>query len=162
MTAAAAAILVAAAGLAAVSVVQAGANRRLRESRDLLVVAVDDATRANRELREANARERQARAEAQRRFALARKAVESYYTGASEDVLLKQPHLASLRNKLLNMSLAFYEELQGELEREGRDDPATRAELAAAYERVGEITEQVGTRASALEAHGRAARSASR
>ena len=63
MTAAAAAILVAAAGLAAVSVVQAGANRRLRESRDLLVVAVDDATRANLELREANARERQARAE---------------------------------------------------------------------------------------------------
>ena len=93
---------------------------------------------------------------AQRRFALARKAVESYYTGASEDVLLKQPHLASLRNKLLNMSLAFYEELHGELEREGRHDPATRAELAAAYERVGEITEQVGTRASALEALHRA------
>jgi serine/threonine-protein kinase len=156
MTAAAAAIIVAAAGLAAVSVVQAGANLRLRESRDLLVVAVDDATRANRELRQANARERQARAEAQRRFALARKAVESYYTGASEDVLLKQPHLASLRNKLLNTSLAFYEELQGELEQEGRDDPATRAELAAAYARVGEITEQVGTRASALEALGRA------
>jgi serine/threonine-protein kinase len=135
MTAAAAAILVAAAGLVAVSIVQAGANL---------------------ELRRANARERRARAEAQRRFALARKAVESYYTGASEDVLLRQPQLASLRNKLLNTSLAFYEELQGELEREGRDDPATRAELAAAYERVGEITEQVGTRASALEALGRA------
>src|SRR5262249_16847391 len=83
--------------------------------------AVDRATRANLELRQANARERQARAEAQRRFALARKAVESYYTGASEDVLLKQPQLASLRNKLLNMSLAFYKELQGELQREGRD-----------------------------------------
>jgi serine/threonine-protein kinase len=131
MTAATAAILVAAAGLIAISILQAGANR---------------------ELRQANARERRARAEAQRRFALARKAVESYYTGASEDVLLKQSQLASLRTKLLKTSLAFYAELQSELERAGRDDPATRAELAAAYERVGEITEQVGTRASALEA----------
>jgi serine/threonine-protein kinase len=102
------------------------------------------------------AREQQARAAAQRRFTLARKAIESYYTGASEDVLLKQPKLASLRNKLLNMSLAFYEELQGELEREGRDDPATLAELAGAYARVGEITEQVGTRAKALAALERA------
>ena len=135
VTAAAAAILVAAAGLVAISIVQAGANR---------------------ELRQANARERRARAEAQRRFALARKAIESNYTGASEDVLLKQAQLASLRNKLLSTSLAFYEELQAELERGDRDDPATRAELAAAYERVGEITEQVGTRASALEALERA------
>src|SRR5262249_50221189 len=54
------------------------------------------------------------------------------------------------------MSLAFYEELQGELERESRDDPATRAELAAAYARVGELTEQVGTRARALDALERA------
>jgi serine/threonine-protein kinase len=156
MTAAAAAIIVAAAGLAAVSVVQAVANRRLRESRDLLSVAVKRVTSANLELQEANTRERQARAEAQSRFALARKAVESYYTGASEDVLLKQPKLASLRNKLLNMSLAFYEELQGELEREGRGDVATRAELAAAYARVGEITEQVSTRTKALQALERA------
>ena len=37
-----------------------------------------------------------------------------------------------------------------------RDDPATQAELAAAYARVGEITEQVGARASALEALERA------
>jgi serine/threonine-protein kinase len=156
VTAAAAALIVAAAGLATVSAVQAGANRRLRVSRDQLAVAVGRETRANRELREANAREQVARAEAQHRFALARKAVEAYYTGASEDVLLKQPQLASLRNKLLNMSLAFYEELQGEIEREGRNDPATQAELAAAYARVGEITEQVGTRARALEALERA------
>src|SRR5262249_16847392 len=38
----------------------------------------------------------------------------------------------------------------------GREDGATGAELGAAYARVGEITEQVGTRASALEALERA------
>jgi serine/threonine-protein kinase len=156
MTAAGAAILMAAAGLVAISIVQAGANRSLRESSRVLAVAVKRVTSANLELQEANTRERQARAEAQSRFALARKAIESHYTGASEDVLLKQPKLASLRNKLLNMSLAFYEQLQRELEREGRDDLATRAELAAAYARVGEITEQVGTRAKALQALERA------
>jgi hypothetical protein len=49
------------------------------------------------------------------------------------------------------MSLDFYEELQTELEEESRDDPATQAELAAAYAQVGELTERVGTRARALE-----------
>jgi hypothetical protein len=42
------------------------------------------------------AREQKARVLAQRRFALARKPVESFYNGASEDVILKQPQLKSL------------------------------------------------------------------
>jgi serine/threonine-protein kinase len=59
----------------------------------------------------ANTRERAARQLAQARYALARRVVEAYYTGASEDVLLKQPELEGLRNKLLRTALDFYREM---------------------------------------------------
>jgi serine/threonine-protein kinase len=109
---------------------------------------------ANLDLRESNVRERVSREQAQRRFDLARQAIEQYYTGASKDVLLKRPELEALRKTLLGTAMAFYKRLQAELE--GAQDPATRAELASAFKRVGQITDEVGTKAESLEAYQRA------
>ena len=77
--AASAAALATLVGLGAVATVQARANR--------------DLTRHNSDLLAANRRENAARSQAEARFALARDAIEAYYTGASEDVLLKEPQL---------------------------------------------------------------------
>ncbi len=93
---------------------------------------------------EANLRKSEAR------LNLANEAIERFYTGASEDVLLKEPQLKSLREKLLGSALEFYRKLQASLEGESRG--VARAELAAAYERVGEITAQIGSQEAALEA----------
>jgi tetratricopeptide (TPR) repeat protein/tRNA A-37 threonylcarbamoyl transferase component Bud32 len=91
---------------------------------------------------------------AEARFGLAREAIERFYTGASEDVLLKEPQFKELREKLLGSSLEFYKKLQASLEAESGDVP--RAELAAAYESVGEITGKIGSKPAAIDAFQRA------
>jgi serine/threonine-protein kinase len=154
VTAAAAAVLVALAGAGVVLAVQTRSNSDLKAANLRLKSANARTSQANTELQAANLRERAARDLAQRRFDLARQAIEQYYTGASEDVLLKQPELKALRTRLMNTSLGFYKKLQAELERS--DDPATQVELAAAYARVAEIVEQVGSEAEALGAYGSA------
>ena len=95
---------------------------------------------------------------AEGRFDLARQAIERFYTGASEDLLLKEPQFKALRDKLLGSSLEFYKKLQASLEAESGDAP--RTELAAAYETVGEITGKIGSLPAAIEAlqHARAIR----
>ncbi len=96
-----------------------------------------------------------AREQAQRRFALAREAVEQYYTGASQEVLLLQPQMASLRKQLLGTALSFYERLQATIEEEVAD-PRTLVELATVYRQVGRIAVEVGSEAAGLEALERA------
>jgi tetratricopeptide (TPR) repeat protein len=91
---------------------------------------------------------------ARSRFDLARDAIERFYTGASEDVLLKEPQLKPLREKLLGSALEFYKRLQASLEAESGEAPG--AELAAAYERVGEVTGEIGSPITALDSLQRA------
>ncbi|MDR3636576.1 MAG: serine/threonine-protein kinase [Isosphaeraceae bacterium] len=110
---------------------------------------------ANKALTTANVHERAARELAQRRFGLAREAVEQYYTGASRDVLLNQPEMRDLRKRLLGTALSFYQRLQATSE-QGPDDPKTQIELAAIYRRVGQIAVEIGSRQDGLEALGRA------
>lgn len=117
--------------------------------------ALDRESHANKALLIANVHERSAREQAQRRFALAREAVEQYYTGASQDVLLLQPQMESLRKRLLGTALSFYKRLQSTIQ-EGPDDPRTRAELATVYRQVGQIAVEVGSRGEGLEALERA------
>jgi len=140
VTASAAAVLVALAGTAAVLAVQTRAKHALAVS--------------NSQLRRANTRESAARVRAQARFDLAKKAIEAYYTGASEDVLLKQPELEGLRDRLLRTALDFYRELVADLDadREAGLDPKARGELARAGFRVALITEEIGKLPDALAA----------
>ena len=140
VTAVAVAASVALAGLAVVLAVQAQAHRDLLAANGRLSIAIE--------------RETGARAQSERRFALAREAIEAFYTGASEDVLLKEPQLDGLRNKLLGSSLDFYKKLQQVLDAEPGAGP--RDELATAYERVSALTEQIGSQTASIEAARRA------
>ena len=91
---------------------------------------------------------------AQTRFDLAREAIERFHTGASEDVLLKEPQLKPLREKLLGSALEFYEKVEALLEKESGGAPLE--ELASAYERVGAITGEIGSFPAAIESLERA------
>jgi serine/threonine-protein kinase len=133
VTAAAAAVLVALAGTAAVLAVQTRANRELRH--------------ANTALEEANRRERQ-------RFDLAVEAIQRYHTGVSEDFLLKQDQFKELRDRLLRDAVGFYRKLEGLLS--GQADVRSRRTLGRAYVEVGELTDKIGSVLEALATHRKA------
>lgn len=136
--------------------------REAVRQRDLLAIAQRESvqalvreSRANRALLEANAKEQAAREQALRRFTLTREAVEQYYTGAGQDVLLRHPQLESLQRSLLSAALLFYDRLRATIG-EGPDDPKTKLDLAIAYRRVGQIAVEFGARDAGLEALERA------
>jgi tetratricopeptide (TPR) repeat protein len=99
--------------------------------------------------RELAERERDRAAEGLR---LAREAVDEYFTRVSESRLLNREGLQPLRKELLEAALRYYREFL----RQHGHDPAVRAELAAAYLRVGWITSVIGSKDEALEASHRA------
>ena len=85
----------------------------------------------------------EARALAETNFSLARKAVEDYFTGVSEDTLLKEQDSADnrrLRARLLGTALGYYEEFL----RQRSGDPGLRKDLADAQYRVGRILREIG------------------
>jgi tetratricopeptide (TPR) repeat protein/predicted Ser/Thr protein kinase len=94
--------------------------------------------------------EQAALGEAQSRLAMALEAIKIYYTGVSEDMLLKEPQMKSLRDKLLGTALDFYKKLQESLQ--DNPDPKAQADLAEAYVRIGGITGMVGSGAEATKA----------
>jgi serine/threonine protein kinase/tetratricopeptide (TPR) repeat protein len=99
----------------------------------------------------ANTRTLEQRDLAEKNFHKAIQAVDDYFTQVSENQLLKSPlpGLQPLRKKLLETALTYY---QGFVE-EHPDDPALRAEMAAAYFRVGIIRSEIGVKAEALQAY---------
>jgi serine/threonine-protein kinase len=137
VAAAATALLVALAGSVTVLAVQTRANGQLK--------------RVNVDLRAANDREQQAAERAWARFHMALEAIAALHTGASEDVLLREPQLEGLRNKLLGTSLAFYRRLQAALEQER--DRRGRADLAKAYFQVAEISARIGSNGEAVASY---------
>ena len=89
---------------------------------------------------ERNETERQ-RQIAQENFERAREAVDQYLTGVSDSQLLNSPGLQPLRKDLLELALKYYQQFVDER----RDDPQLQAELAGAYQRLGDITSQIGS-----------------
>ena len=131
VTTAAAAVLVALAGTATVLAVQ---------------------TRANRDLREANAQTRHERDLARQNFDLARKAVNDYLIRVGQNALLKEQGLHELRQELLEAALGYYRDFL----RQRGADPSLRADAAAAHERVGDILIELGRPGDALAAYDQA------
>jgi tetratricopeptide (TPR) repeat protein len=81
----------------------------------------------------------------------ARQAVNQFFTRVSEERLLNQPGLHTLRKTLLLDAQHFYENF---LNQRGSDrDPALRAELAAAKARVAKITGDIDSPARAAEVY---------
>jgi serine/threonine-protein kinase len=93
---------------------------------------------SNRKLEAAYRGESEARSQADARFRDARVAVNEFFTEISEnkELLKKQPGTQALRSRLLEKARGYYE---GFLRDHG-DNPAVRGEAAAAYYRLGEMT----------------------
>jgi eukaryotic-like serine/threonine-protein kinase len=106
--------------------------------------------RQRREAQDQRDRAVRAEGDARANLARARAAVDDYLTTISESRLLKSslPGLQPLRKDLLVTALRYYEDFV----RRNQGDTGLRAELAAAFLRVGEITDQIGSKAEALEA----------
>jgi serine/threonine-protein kinase len=88
-------------------------------------------------------------ARAEENFQLARQAVQDYLTRVSENKLLKtqdRQDLRELRKELLEDALRFYQKF---IEQRG-DHPQQRAELADAYQKVADITTEIGSTTDAL------------
>lgn len=115
----------------------------------------------------ANVRERTAREQAQdnfveathqrelaeRNFTLARDAVHGFLTDVSENTLIQQPGLQSLREELLRRALVYYQDF---LEQR-QDDPSLRGEVAEANYLVGTIVQLINSPEEALPHFERAA-----
>jgi serine/threonine protein kinase/tetratricopeptide (TPR) repeat protein len=161
VTAAGAALLMAVAGLGAVSAVQARANGELKRSNDALSTANARVVRANSELKEANENVNRANAELQaanvrerERFDLAMDAIKLFHGEISKDLLLKQDQFKKLRDKLLRGAADFYGRLEGMLKQ--RTDRESRAALGRAYEELGELTISIGDARDALAVYRKA------
>jgi tetratricopeptide (TPR) repeat protein len=85
-------------------------------------------------------------------FRQALKAGDDYFTAVSDSPLLKAPGQQPLRRELLQRGLAYYQDF---LARRG-DERALRAEVAAAWFRVGQTQAEIGTLAEAVAAFERA------
>ena len=142
---AAAALVMATIGLAGFLAREARSNRQLAGINRRLKVT-------NERLAAANAGEKRAKERERARYHLARKAIEAYYKGASEDVLLKRKEFEDLRKTLLKTALDFYRELTSALDAGREEDPSVLADLAGAYHDLGEVTGKVGSAADALQA----------
>jgi serine/threonine-protein kinase len=113
----------------------------------LLVTAVVALTGGTLLLSAANRRTHEQRDRADENFRQARQAVDTYLTLVSEEPMLNAPGLHSLREKLLRSALSYYQTF---VEQHG-DDPQLRTELAEAYQRLGRITAEIGSRSDAKE-----------
>ncbi|HHK42679.1 MAG TPA: serine/threonine protein kinase, partial [Planctomycetaceae bacterium] len=92
----------------------------------------------------ARAREEAERQLAEAQFRRARATVDDLLTGVSEETLLNRPGLQPLRERLLRRALDYYREFAQQSQ-----DPARRADLAAAHFRVGRILMEIGSKREA-------------
>jgi eukaryotic-like serine/threonine-protein kinase len=158
VTAAAAALLVALAGLGAVAAVQAQANgaltalnARLSESNERVYRANSELSAANEKITKANADLVAEREKVQARFDLARDAIRLFHGEVSEDLLLKEKQFEDLRHKLLRGAADFYGKLEALLQ--GQRDRGSRAALGQAYDELGDLTARIGDQPEALGVH---------
>ncbi len=128
----AAALTVAVTALTIGVVLLSAANVRERTARELAQENFAEATR-QREL-------------AERNFDLARSAVHGFLTDVSENTLIQQPGMQSLREELLRRALVYYQDF---LEQR-QDDPSLQGAVAEAHYLVGTIVQLVDSPKEAL------------
>jgi tetratricopeptide (TPR) repeat protein len=106
---------------------------------------------ANTDLAVKNAELADEQAKVQARFELAQRAIATFHTGVSEDMLLKNVELKELRTKLLKEAATFYSDLEKLLA--GQPDAKSRQTLAEGYFQLAELTDKIGDKKEALEIH---------
>jgi serine/threonine-protein kinase len=94
----------------------------------------------------------QAQEESEASFREMRRAVDRFFTQASEHELLDQPGMQPLRQTLLEEAVQYYQKFLSQR----RNDPVFRDELGLAHFRVGRIKELIATPDEALQAYERA------
>jgi tetratricopeptide (TPR) repeat protein len=104
--------------------------------------------RANLQLEAKNAALAEQQKEVEARFETAQKAIATFHTGVSEDMLLKNEQFKELRTKLLKEAAGFYADLEKLLA--GKTDAKSRKLLADGYFQLGELTEKIGDQKEAL------------
>jgi serine/threonine protein kinase len=144
VTAAAVALVAGVVGLSAVLAVQARANGELTKANGLLTDSVRRETKANADLAAAAAQN-------QARFDLALEAIKTFHTGVSEDVLLKNDNLKSVRDRLLNDAAEFYKRLGDQLS--GQADRGSRRALGQAYASMAGLAGEIGATEQAIAGH---------
>ena len=87
----------------------------------------------------------------QARYDLAVDAIKTYYTGVSEDFLLREDKFKDLRNRLLKSAADFYGKLGALLGKE-KDFVSRRALVASNFE-LADLTDKVGRKEDVLAAH---------
>jgi serine/threonine-protein kinase len=131
VTAVAAAGIVALVALVAFALEQSRSNARLETTNNLL--------------RSANQR-------AGERFALALEAIQTFHGTVSENVLLREAQMKSVRRELLGPALDFYERLQQHLERDIEVDANLRSDLARSYHGLARVNAELGSHTEAIQA----------
>ena len=140
-----------AAAVILVAVVSTVAAFLINDSRQKVADALSSESQALLKEKAALAQETQARTEAEANFQMARAAVDDYLTKVSQNTLLKlqdRADLRALRKDLLESALKYYEMFL----KTHANDPKLRAQAAAAYARVAEITREIGSETEALRA----------
>jgi serine/threonine-protein kinase len=98
----------------------------------------------NAELSDRNARLHRSQTESEQRLDQAFRAIEDYYTGVSEEVLLGQKEFADLRARLLEKPQQFYEQWTRVLDTDPHSDERARELLAKGRYDLGRICQTVG------------------
>jgi tetratricopeptide (TPR) repeat protein len=119
------------------------AHQRTQAEQNALV-----ANRANAALSAKNTQLADEQAKVEARYALAEKAIKTFHTGVSEDALLKNDNLKTLRTKLLKQAAGFYGDLEKLLA--GQADDKSRKALGAAYFQLADLTNKIGDKKAAL------------
>lgn len=107
--------------------------------------------RANAELSRKNGELAKEKEKVQTRFELAQKAIATFHTGVSEDVLLRSNQFNELRTHLLKEAAGFYRDLEGLLK--DQSDVRSRKLLSKGYFELGVLTSNIGSKPEALVIH---------
>ena len=118
----------------------------LAASNVLVSKAQRETARALTRVKEEQGRTVEALERADANFHRARQAVEDYFTTVSEDVLLDEPGMQTLREKLLRTALEYHQVFL----QEHANDPDIEAELAVSHRRYGNIASLTGRLNEAL------------
>ena len=112
------------------------------------------ASRANRALAAKNEELAEEQAKVEQRFELAQKAIGTFHSDVSEDVLMRNDQFKELRTKLLREAAGFYGDLETLLE--GQTDARSHKLLGDGYAQLGDLTARIGEPEKALSVHRKA------
>jgi eukaryotic-like serine/threonine-protein kinase len=115
-----------------------------------LAAALAMQAQSNRALQAALKSESHAREDANAQSMQAEEAIEAFYTGISQDVILRRPELKELRGRLLGAALQFYDKRVNYLAAKPQGGGQMVRYIAAGLDRIASLQGMLGDRDSAI------------